>query len=343
MLGEGRGGIESAFAHYNDALRAAGMEVTCLITRDAKIGASLAPDISVIELKRYVQYDPRAWVQVVRLLRAQRPEVILTHGRRAQVIVACAQQFFGKVAPQVVVLHRPRFKGLADADHVIAVSNALREAVIATGVNAARVTHIPNFMTHVPNAPAPRAWQSPPVIGLLGRLVPEKGVDVFLGALAILRHQGVAVRARIGGSGPLAEELYAHAESLGVAGDIDWLGWVEDNAGFFASVDLFCLPSRRESFGLVMLEAFAQGKPVIATRTSGPCEVIADGKNGWLCDISAEALATTIRHAIEHPDEATAVARQARTDLAQYTVPAVAPRLAACLTQVRSAHTYQSA
>jgi glycosyltransferase involved in cell wall biosynthesis len=121
-----------------------------------------------------------------------------------------------------------------------------------------------------------------PVIGCMARLVPGKGVDDALAAAAGELADGG--RMRIAGDGPERSRLEALARRLGVERRVDFLGWVDDPAAFWASCDVAVVPSHQwiESFGLAAVEAMACGRPVIATRNGGLAELVADGETGFL-------------------------------------------------------------
>jgi rhamnosyl/mannosyltransferase len=103
-----------------------------------------------------------------------------------------------------------------------------------------------------------------PIVLFVGRLVPYKGVDVLLEALAGLNACGLIV-----GDGPLRAALEAHARELDLAGRVKFLGSVADDelAAVYRACNVFVLPSvtRQEAFGVVQLEAMAAGKPVVST------------------------------------------------------------------------------
>jgi rhamnosyl/mannosyltransferase len=103
-----------------------------------------------------------------------------------------------------------------------------------------------------------------PIVLFVGRLVPYKGVDVLLEALAGLNACGLIV-----GDGPLRAALEARARELDIAGRVRFLGSVADDelAAVYRACDVFVLPSvtRQEAFGVVQLEAMAAGKPVVST------------------------------------------------------------------------------
>jgi glycosyltransferase involved in cell wall biosynthesis len=334
MLGEGLGGIEFAFTRYALALKSVGFTVKCCIAKDAAIAAHLDKDTPLAVLPNLSQFDPVAIWRVSRLILRWRPDLILVHGKRAHRIFSLAQWLFGKKAPVVKVLHRPRFNHLATADHVITVTRQLAEQVAAHGVLAKNVTHIPNFLTATPPLLPSRPWQAVPVIGLLCRLVPEKGVDLFLEAAAILQRRGQVFTVKIGGDGALANSLRDRAQALGIGDLIDWAGWVDDSHAFFDSIDIFCLPSRAESFGLVVIEAMAHSKLVVSTKTSGPLELITDRINGLLCDIAPESLADALAYALENPGRSATMAQQGHAESTRYQLSAVVPEIARLLGDV---------
>lgn len=327
MLSPGLGGIESAFAHYAEAMQMQGHTVICCVSPGAEIIPHLPTGTEVVELPQRSQYDPLALWHAHRLLKRTRPDVILVHGKRAQHLFLLAQRLFGKLAPLVVVLHRHRFQQLRGCDRILCVSQKLREEVLAQGIAPEKVAVIPNFLVSSSSAEPTQNWHTPPVIGLLGRMVEEKGIDIFLAALALLKARGITFRAEIGGTGALLAAWQAQAEASGLAGSVTWRGWVEDTDNFFTDIDIFCSSSRHESFGIVLIEAFRHGKPVLATATSGASEILRHGENGLLCPVSAEAIAEGLAALLQDRELAFRLATRARADSERYMVNAIAPKI----------------
>ncbi len=117
-----------------------------------------------------------------------------------------------------------------------------------------------------------------PLIGLAGRLAPEKGVDLLLEALVHLPH----VHAAIAGHGPLFEDLHRLASKLGITQRTHFLGYLDDIRPLLWGCDLYVQPSRREAFGLAAAEAAATGLPVVATNIGGLRDIVLDGVTGRL-------------------------------------------------------------
>ena len=110
-----------------------------------------------------------------------------------------------------------------------------------------------------------------------------KGHDHLLRAFATHFRGDPGVRLRIGGDGPERWRLEALAAELGLEKQIDFLGWLgrDQVVREMQHANVFVLPSRYETFGVVLIEALACGKPVIATRCGGPERIVHDG-NGIL-------------------------------------------------------------
>jgi glycosyltransferase involved in cell wall biosynthesis len=120
------------------------------------------------------------------------------------------------------------------------------------------------------------------VVGTVGRLMPVKGLEVFLRAARIIKDQGTSAKFIIAGEGPLAGPLQALAQQYGLARDVRFLGHRRDSHDILGLLDLFVLPSLSEGIPLVLLEALALGRPVVATDVGGIPEVIEHGISGLL-------------------------------------------------------------
>lgn len=164
------------------------------------------------------------------------------------------------------------------------------------------------------------------ILGALGTLEDRKGQDVLIDALADLRGRGIDAALRLGGAGGDGRaDLLARAERLGVAEHIEAPGWV-DAVEFLAGLDVFCLPSRSEPFGIVLIEAMAQGLPVIASDVDGPADILADG-SGLLVPVGeAKALADAVAGLATDPARADRLAQAAKSRAADAYGPAAVGR-----------------
>jgi glycosyltransferase involved in cell wall biosynthesis len=120
------------------------------------------------------------------------------------------------------------------------------------------------------------------VIGAMGRLTPGKGFECFLRAAHIIRRQRPQVKFLVVGDGPLRGALQSLACALDLEEVVLFLGHRNDNYDMLALMDLFVLPSFAEGTPMVLLEALALARPVVASRVGGIPEVIEHGSNGLL-------------------------------------------------------------
>jgi len=120
------------------------------------------------------------------------------------------------------------------------------------------------------------------VIGTMGRLHPVKGLDVFLRAARIIKDHGKRAKFIIAGDGPLRDQLQALAQQCGLAHEVMFLGHRSDGNNILGLMDLFVLPSLSEGIPLVLLEAMALARPVVATAVGGIPEVVEHEINGLL-------------------------------------------------------------
>jgi glycosyltransferase involved in cell wall biosynthesis len=131
----------------------------------------------------------------------------------------------------------------------------------------------------------------------MGLISPQKGIDTLLRAIAFWDPPAERYEFVIAGDGPELRGYQRLAMALKVSDRITWLGAVSHHQApeLFRRCHAFVLPSRHESFGVVLIEAMASGKPVIATRCGGP-ESIVNAENGLLVLPGSElALAGALR------------------------------------------------
>ncbi len=132
--------------------------------------------------------------------------------------------------------------------------------------------------------PLPQYRDGRPTILFLGRFEePRKGFRYLLRAFALVREQFPDARLLVVGGGDV--QRYSEELGRGGAAGVEFTGYVDNEVKprYYASCDVFCSPSTKgESFGLILLEAMASGRPVVASRIPGHASVITHGEDGWL-------------------------------------------------------------
>ncbi len=258
---------------------------------------------------------------------ARRHEVDLVHAHDWMVGDAAVEVVGQRALPLVATVHateRGRHQGwlpgplsawvdarertlAATARAVIVCSDAMA-AQVRDHLGVAATAVIPNGVDPAPSRPPrpPRA-RSAAALGTLlfvGRLEHEKGVHLLLHAVAALRSSGRDVRLVVAGDGTQRDALEALATELAIDAAVHFAGFCDAAAlaDLHAAADVAVVPSLYEPFGLVALEAMAAGTPLVAARSGGLVEVVADDRTGLLVAPDDErALAAAVGRVLDDP------------------------------------------
>ncbi len=232
-----------------------------------------------------------AAIRLRHMVRRYQADLVHSHGLRAAWLVRRARpqvpwvhthhldSWFTASAMRTAI-HRRALRGIGRrAQLQIAVSQSVFEFVTETlGSPASRVRVVPNGID--PLQPRLRERPSAARVGVLASLIPSKGVD--LAVMALATPPGRALSLVVGGQGPELPALLDLAERLQVASRVTFLGPVTDRQAFFDSCDVAWVPSRAEPFGLVACEAMSAGLPVVGTRVGGLPEILDPPRSGAL-------------------------------------------------------------
>jgi glycosyltransferase involved in cell wall biosynthesis len=198
--------------------------------------------------------------------------------------------------------------------HLLAVSGAVRDDLIAQGIPGDRITVLWNALDASEFVPtrdslAVRAEfgasAATPVIGTFGHLSVKKGHRELFAAIPRVLKSFPDAQFWIIGQGDLRAELETTARAGGFSESVRLAGYRRDAADVLNALDVFCLPSHREPCALVYVEAALLRKPIVACRAGGAPESIADGETGILappCD--SQGLADALLALLENRDAA---------------------------------------
>lgn len=194
----------------------------------------------------------------------------------------------------------------------LAISEAVRAQMLARGeAPAERIHLVPNGMSGVEVSPEAVAavrrefgiGLDTPLIVCVARLEREKDILTLLRALPEVQASVPDVRLLVAGEGAERASLEAAVQELGIADAVQFAGFREDARAIIAAADVFVLPSLEEPFGLVLLEAMALRRPVVATAVGGPLEIVVDGVTGRLVPPAQPAgLASALRELLTDPE-----------------------------------------
>jgi glycosyltransferase involved in cell wall biosynthesis len=270
--------------------------------------------------------DLRSVVQLVRLIRRERPSILHTHTAKAGTVGRVAAVLAGRARPPVVVhtFHghvlrgyfspaRERFFRSLErllarvTTRLVAVSPEVRDELVAFGIAPRERFAVVRLGIDLDErlggaAPAPELPAAAFVVGWAGRMTAIKRVGDAVDALARLRARGVDALLVLVGDGPGRAVAESRAGELGVSTHVFLPGAVGDVAPWYRAFDAFLLPSANEGTPVVAIESLAAGTPVVATRVGGVADVVRDGVDGLLVapgdvDAMADALERLARDA----------------------------------------------
>ncbi|MCR6629395.1 MAG: glycosyltransferase [Magnetospirillum sp.] len=308
-----RGGAEN---HLNDlvhAQRAAGHEVAVAYLKGDGYWAESLAAIGVPTYALGLGYygDVRPVAKLAALIRRLSPAVLHAHMPPAEVYSRLALALARRKCRYIVSKHNdePFHHGIGQAwmarwaarraDGIIAISGAVARFLRTQGLPADKIRQVHYGLDPIPYGQVAAAqveavrqeWgiaRGTMVVGSVGRLVPQKAMHVLLQGFAQFADAAILpTRLVIVGTGPLEGELRLEARKLGIEDRVVWAGFRTDIAAVMAAFDVFVLTSAWEGFGLVLLEAMAANRPIVASRISAIPEIVAEGESGFLVDSGA--------------------------------------------------------
>jgi glycosyltransferase involved in cell wall biosynthesis len=204
------------------------------------------------------------------------------------------RRYLGRLAPVGTLVERLAARL---PDEIVSVSAQTSGRLVAElGVRAPVHTILPGVA--LPDVAAQQAAKSRTDVLYAGRLLAHKNVDLLLRAVALLLPDRPGLRCRIVGEGPERPRLIALRDQLGLAGTVEFSGFVPDDEiyGLLKSASVLALPSVREGFGCVVVEANACGVPVVTVDhpDNAARHLIEPGRNGCLAAADAAGLARAL-------------------------------------------------
>jgi glycosyltransferase involved in cell wall biosynthesis len=283
------------------------------------------------------RYDPRPILQAMRVVKTHNISILQSHGYKSGAVAWILKRLTG--LPWVAFVHgytaedrriaiynsldRWLIKG---ADRVIGVSEATKRLLQRAGLPESRLRVVHNGIdlqrrgAGTEGAQLRRLWQNEAdslLIGVIGRLSPEKGQAVFLDALRITVQAFPRIKAVLIGEGPERPALEGSVKAAGLEKYVRFAGYQTDMSSAYEALDVVVIPSLSEGLPNVLLEAFLHGKAVIATKVGGIPEVMQDGLSKFLVPAGdatamAEAIVQVLRDPLLRTELGEAGARRVR-------------------------------
>jgi glycogen synthase len=348
------GGVEEHVRNVARELRAQGLDVVVwTVDQGDDVPAEVdgipvrvlpcpMPARSARSLAWFALQAPRAIVRWMRATAADRPRMLHVHcfgpnGPWALAASAVTRR------PLLLTAHGETFMDAHDAFGASALlrrtlREALRRARVVTACSAFTARDLVRFgldrrvdvvgngvQPDEPAAALPAGLPSRFVLAM-GRLVSTKGFDLLIDAFAQARLPD-DVALVLAGDGPEADALRAHAERRGVASRVHWTGRLArgEVVSVTAAATALVVPSRVEAFGIVVLEGWRAGAPVIVTSHGGPADLVRDGDDGLVVDpFDAAALAGALETVVLDEQVARRLGAAGRERVREYTWTEVA-------------------
>lgn len=324
-------GISGSEAHLLSVLpllRARGWDARMLVLHEGEDGAARfvseleARGVPVETLRMRFDADPLTGARLLAAIRRARPAILHTHLVHAD-LLALPAGVAARVPVRVSTKHgfndfRLR-RGFALADRASARLAHVHVA-ISRGL-AAHLAAVEGFdedafeIVHYGIASGPEAPPPPrePRLVCVGRLIPVKGHDTLLRALAAARSELPGLTLDVAGAGPLDAELRSLARRLAVAEAVRFLGHVTPVAPALEAALALVVPSRGEGFGMVALEAMERSRAVVASAVGGLPELVVEGETGVLVPPGdVVALRDALLEVASDPDRAAALGAAGR-------------------------------
>jgi len=234
-------------------------------------------------------------------------------------------------------MERSRRRSIRHVEAFVSVSRAVTESAVRAGVDRTRIREIPNFVERVPNA-SPPPMPTDLAIGIFGRVTQWKGQKEFLRAAMHVLPRYPRLRVYIVGDASDGDPRYLDecreiAQSCPFAHQIEFTGLVTDVAAYYRKCTVVVHASiEPEPFGMVVIEAMAEARPIVASVLGAPPEIIQDGVEGYLVNPKdPEALASRIIKLLGNPTLATDMGIRGHYKVRSHYDPTVAARRFECL------------
>jgi glycosyltransferase involved in cell wall biosynthesis len=277
------GGAEQFFVHLVGALGRRGVEQTAVIRKNRIWRSDIAPHAKIIQ-SNFRNFTPDRLLlplKIRSMAEQERPDAIVSWASRAARLMPSYQH---GITLSRLGDYPPHLGYFKNTDVLVCNTPGIADHVRRLGWTRG-VEVISNFTTTELVAPVSRmTLETPdgvPVVMGMGRFVGSKRFNILIDAVSRLPDAFLW----IAGDGEERPALEALVEERGMTGRTRFLGWQKDTRPFVAAADIFVMPSSHEPLGNVILEAWAQKRPVVSSRSEGPSWFMRDGENGLLVDI----------------------------------------------------------
>ncbi len=289
----------------------------------------------------------RAFVQFRRQLREFQPDIVHAHMRTGLLLAWLWRRFSGYLlVGHVHNVHDRESVMMGIADRVIAVSQSVAQTMTASGISANKIRVVLNrtlgSKRQVALEEVEPAKIHHPAIVTVGGMNYRKGIEELIDAFDSIAGQFADAHLYLVGDGPERELFEKRADKSVARSRIHFEGFQAVPQAYMLSADIFVLASRRESFGLVLIEAREAGCAIVATNVDGIAEALDGGEAGILVRPRDEkALAAAMADLLSHPDKRADWKERARWGISNYRVGVMAAEVRSVYAELLEDRTWQ--
>jgi len=325
------GGAELHLLTLCRYLKRLGVEISVAYLKEGRGSRPLRPDFEAAGIPVFYLGGEgvdfvRPWLQLHRLLKQEKPDILHTHLPRAD-LLGFLTRLSGFSSPWVCSVHDIHSKSWRGrwalpffgsvwrrADKVIAISEAVKSWLVQGYRLESEKVQVVYYGIE------PERWCSPSrdlrfewklaeklLVGSVGRLESRKGHDLLIRAMPFIAQRFPQTMLLIAGHDPwgYGRVLESLVTQLSMEKHVRFLGFQDDIPSFLHAIDVFAFASRSEGFGQVVIEAMAAGKPVVVSRIAPLTEIVIDGETGFYAEPeNPESFAEKILWLLSHREEA---------------------------------------
>jgi glycosyltransferase involved in cell wall biosynthesis len=298
-------------------------------------------NLPVVRCSPVTEFDPIAVFKLRRVVRQHGVHIVHAHTSHALTLGALAT--IGTPA-RLVVTRRVDFRvnsnlgsrwKYAQADAIIAISDAVARVLVEGGIPRERIEVIPSgvdlsrVFLPASRETLARVGVPPgsPIVVQVAQLVGHKDPVTFVRAIARARQLVPSLHALLVGDGPLRSEVERAIVELGLRGVVHLTGYRKDADSLLAAATVATLSSSEEGLGTVLLDAMSMGKPIAATTAGGIPEIIENGASGLLAPVhDADRLGANIAALLTDLNLADRLSRAARARANEFSIERTAKR-----------------
>jgi glycosyltransferase involved in cell wall biosynthesis len=287
----------------NEGLAHRGVENVLVCPKGSDIAAAVAGKARVHAIKMSGDLDVGLVPRLIRILRAEKPDLVHIHSRRGADI-------YGGLAARIVGIPAILSRRVDNKEswllspfkytlygRVIVISKAIGSVLVSCGVDASKIKTVRSAVNaNAYSTEVDKDWfesefslpRNAKTLGVIAQLIPRKGHKYLLNILPHLLEAHPQLQVLIFGQGPLATELTGRVAQPEFEGRVKMAGFRNDLHRVFPNLYVVVHPAEREGLGVALLQASASGVPVVAARAGGIPEIILDDVNGITFDIADE-------------------------------------------------------